>query len=126
MSKTCVKSFMCLFFFLCLKVTPCNTMDLVPTVTTFYDDLVAIMTHPPFQKFMEKHMASWSDTESCLLFMKLYQNLAQYTDDPSSIIPVIDRIMNNNAARRQTVACFRDFQQGKYPLKWNAPLPLKN
>ena len=101
-------------------------MDLAPTATTFYDDLVAVMTHQPFQKFLEKHMTSWSDMESCLMFIKLYQNLAQYTEDPSSIIPVIDRIMNNAAARRQTVACFRDFQQGKRVLQWKPPLSLTN
>jgi len=98
-------------------------MDLEPTSTTFYEDLVAIMTSRPVQTFLEKHMRSWSDIESCLLFIKLYQNLAQYTDDPSSITSVIDRIMNNAATRRHVVACFRDFQKGKHALQWK-PLSL--
>ena len=92
------------------------TCTTTTTSTTFYEDLVAFMTNRPVQIFLEKHMRSWSDIESCLLFIKLYQNLAQYTDDPSSIISVIHRIMNTAVARREVVAFFRDFQQERRTL----------
>ena len=101
-------------------------MDLAPPTTTFYDDLTAIMVHPPFRHFIEKHMTSWSDIETCVLFIKLYENLAQYTDDASAIIPVIDRIMNDASLRRKAVECFRGFQEGKKrTLEWKR-LPISN
>ena len=94
-------------------------MDLAPPTTTFYDDLTAIMAHPPFRQFLKRHMTSWSDIETCVLFIKLYENLAQYTDDASAIIPVIHRIMNDTGVRRKTVECFRGFQEGrKRALEW--------
>jgi hypothetical protein len=90
-----------------------TTTSTTATATTFYEDLVAVMSHAPFQHFIQKHMDSWSDAETSLMFMKLYQRVAEFADDHEDVIHVIDKIMNDRGARRKTIDNFKDYQQGK-------------
>lgn len=90
-----------------------TTTATTTTATTFYEDLVAVMSHAPFQHFLEKYMRSWSDVETSLMFIKLYQTVAEFTDDHEDVIHVIDKIMNDRGARRKTIDNFKDYQQGK-------------
>lgn len=78
----------------------------------FYQDLVALMTSPSFQQFSSKYMRSWTDVETVLIYVKLYESLAQYLDAPHDIMAVIDRVMNTDLARKRVIQGFRDFQKG--------------
>jgi hypothetical protein len=89
-------------------------MDLATTTSsTFYEDLVAVMTHQPFKEFLQKYTRTWSDAETSLMFIKLYQKLAEYTDDHDDVIRVINKIMCDRRARRNTIDNFKDFQEGR-------------
>lgn len=103
---------------------PHSTAIASPDQTTFYQDLVALMATPAFQRFCQKYMSSWTDIETSLVFIKLYQALAQYTHEPEAIVQVVDRIMNNAVARRQTIQCFRDFQQNDRCIHFDRDLYL--
>jgi hypothetical protein len=81
--------------------------------TSFYQDLTAVMENEAFQTFCTKYMRSWSDMETSCMYIKLYQTLSQYVDNPTEIIQVVDRIINTPTARRQMIDYFRTFQEGR-------------
>lgn len=77
---------------------------------SFYGDFVKVMTSAPFRHFCTKYMKTWSDIEAILLYVKLYEMFDNLVNqDPSTIISVIDCIMNDNNPRRKAIDIFRDF-----------------
>lgn len=93
-------------------IVPRAALDAVQQ-NPFYEDLISVMTNPRFQGFCQKYMDSWSDIETIVLYMKLYQSLAQYLDTPQDIVAVIHKVMNTAHARKRVIQCFRDFQEGQ-------------
>jgi len=39
---------------------------------SFFQDLVALMENNQFKKFFKKHMSTWVDVKSSIIYMKLY------------------------------------------------------
>lgn len=71
-------------------------------------------------------MGSWTDIETALLYIKLYESLAQYLDAPHDIVAVIHKVMNTDLARKRAIHCFRDFQTGRnQTLVWQEARTLK-
>ena len=93
-------------------MTDITSKSAAKSTSSFYEDLVVLMTTPHVRQFCNKYMRSWTDIESTIMFLKLYESLSQYTDDSAAIVQVIDKIMLNASARRLTVEVFREFQQG--------------
>ena len=71
----------------------------------FYDDLVDVMGSRAFRAFCSKYMRTWSDIETVLLYVKLYESIESFLPQasPDDVVAVIDKIMNDAPARRQTV-----------------------
>ena len=91
----------------------------------FYNDLVAMMKTPAFRTFCKRYLTTWSDIETSMLYIKLYELLDAYTGPGAhrdrEVLLVIDKIMNDAKSRRQVVQMFTDFQQGCHPSL--PPLP---
>lgn len=87
----------------------------------FYNDLVEVMKNPCFRSFCAKYMSHWSDVETSMLYVKLYELLEQFMGEPpgreADVLAVIDKIMNNAPSRRRVIQMFRDYQQDHVSLQ---------
>lgn len=79
----------------------------------FYHDLADVMNHAPFRRFLSHHMKTWSDVETCLMYIKLWEMIESYVGGRTEeVLPVLHRIMTDQQARRHAVSLFRGYQGG--------------
>ena len=62
-------------------------MEIVPSHNNaFYQDLAKVMANPDFRRFLSCYMSSWTDVETSIMYIKLYETLQQYVEDDRAVM----------------------------------------
>ena len=85
----------------------------------FFRDLSRLMENKEFQLFREKYLSDWTDIQTTLMYMKLYDDikktyLLSFSKDASKelVLYITQKIINNCETRKFIVERFTDFQKG--------------
>ncbi len=96
-------------------------LQVLASSNPFYNDLVEVMKTPCFQSFCAKYMSHWSDVETTMLYVKVYELLDKFMGEnagrEADVLAVLDKIMNDGPSRRRVVEMFRNYQKDHASLE---------
>ena len=85
----------------------------------FFRDLSRLMENQEFQLFHEKYLSDWTDIQTTVMYMKLYDDikktyLRSFSKDASKelVLFITQKIISNYETRKFIVEKFVDFQKG--------------
>lgn len=65
----------------------------------FMRDLATVMEHPEFKTFIDKYFKDFSDIQSMIVMIKLYQAISTDVSDPFEKVAMLQKIMSNSELR---------------------------
>jgi hypothetical protein len=87
----------------------------------FFSDLVNLMENKEFKFFYEKYFNDWTDIETMIFYMKLYQSITnEYYErfekeiSKEIITYMMQKIMSDENMRKVAIDCFRKFKDQNY------------
>lgn len=87
----------------------------------FFSDLVNLMENKEFKFFYEKYFNDWTDIETMIFYMKLYQSITnEYYErfekeiSKEIITYMMQKIMSNENMRKVAIDCFRKYKDQNY------------
>jgi len=87
----------------------------------FFSDLVNLMENKEFKFFYEKYFNDWTDIETMIFYMKLYQSITnEYYErfekeiSKEIITYMMQKIMSNENMRKVAIYCFRKYKDQNY------------
>ena len=87
----------------------------------FFSDLVNLMENKEFKFFYEKYFNDWTDIETMIFYMKLYQSITneyyerfEKENSKEIITYMMQKIMSNENMRKVAIDCFRKYKDQNY------------
>lgn len=87
------------------------------TGNNFLQDLCRLMNQTAFQEFKTKYIRDWSDMETVLLFMNMYEYFSneyfhrfQHKMSDEQMVSLLRFVFNDRTMRRKAIQVFRKYQ----------------
>lgn len=84
---------------------------------SFLQDLCRLMDQTVFQEFRKKYIRDWSDMETVLLFMNMYEYFSneyfhrfQQKISDDQMAALLQFVFNDRTLRRRAISVFRKYQ----------------
>lgn len=88
-----------------------------PVQSKFLRDLHSVMKNPEFSTFFDEYCSDWTDTQTVLMYMKLYKTLEQQYSKkhgkpihPELLLYAMKQIFSDSKYRQMVVKSFEKFK----------------